>query len=213
MNTTDQSNDRHEDAWRLAGALARHPMPAAPSMPRRRHMLRVGAAVLVAGTLALAGCAAPDIQDYAAERPTLDLRDYFNGTIDGYGLFTDRAGKVVRRFTVVIQASWSGDQGVLDEDFSYSDGTKEKRVWRITRLPDGSYTGTAGDIVGQAQGVARGNTLNWSYTMALPVDGRVIEVQFDDWMYLMNDTVMLNKAEMRKFGIHLGEVTLAFKKR
>ena len=32
-------------------------------------------------------------------------------------------------------------------------------------------------------------------------------------MYLMDDTVMLNKAEMSKFGIRLDEVTLAFKKR
>jgi hypothetical protein len=45
------------------------------------------------------------------------------------------------------------------------------------------------------------------------VDGRVIEVQFDDWMYLMNDKVMLNKAAMRKWGVGLGEVTLSFFKR
>ena len=32
-------------------------------------------------------------------------------------------------------------------------------------------------------------------------------------MYLVNDKVMLNKAAMRKFGIHLGEVTLSFTKR
>ena len=187
-------------------------MPAAVKLPRRR-FLRAGTSVAVASMLALAGCAAPQIQDYALERPALDLRSYFNGTIDGYGIFTDRGGKVVRRFTVVLQCSWSGDQGVLDEDFTYSDGTKEKRIWRITRLADGSYTGRAGDIVGEARGVARGNALNWSYTMALPIDGRVIEVQFDDWMYLMDDTVMLNKAEMSKFGLRLGEVTLAFKKR
>ena len=189
-----------------------HPNPAIVRPPRRR-FLRAGTSVAAASVLALAGCAAPDIQDYASERPALDLRSYFSGTVDGYGIFTDRGGKVVRRFTVVIQCSWNGDQGVLDEDFTYSDGTKEKRVWRITRLADGRYTGTAGDIVGQARGVARGNTLNWSYTMSLPVDGRVIEVQFDDWMYLMDDTVMLNKAEMSKFGFRLGEVTLAFKKR
>jgi hypothetical protein len=29
----------------------------------------------------------------------------------------------------------------------------------------------------------------------------------------MNDSVMLNKASMSKFGIHLGEVTLSFVKR
>ncbi len=181
--------------------------------PARRRFLRAGTSVAAASMLALAGCAAPSLQDYASQTPVLDLRSYFNGTLDGYGIFTDRGGKVVRRFTVVIRCSWSGDEGVLDEDFSYSDGTREKRVWRITRLPDGRYSGRAGDVVGEARGVARGNTLNWTYTMALPVDGRVIEVQFDDWMYLMDDTVMLNKAEMSKFGIRLGEVTLAFKKR
>jgi hypothetical protein len=45
------------------------------------------------------------------------------------------------------------------------------------------------------------------------VDGTVYEVQFDDWMYLMTEKVMLNKASMRKFGVSLGEVTLAFTKR
>jgi hypothetical protein len=55
--------------------------------------------------------------------------------------------------------------------------------------------------------------LRWQYTLALPVDGRVWEVQFDDWMYLMNDRVMLNKAVMSKWGVRLGEVTLSFTRR
>ena len=49
--------------------------------------------------------------------------------------------------------------------------------------------------------------------MALAVEGTVYEVQFDDWMYLVNERVMLNRAEMRKFGVRLGEVTLSFTKR
>jgi len=48
--------------------------------------------------------------------------------------------------------------------------------------------------------------------MALPVDGTTYEVQFDDWMYLVDQRVMLNKAVMSKFGIRLGEVTLSFSK-
>jgi len=47
----------------------------------------------------------------------------------------------------------------------------------------------------------------------LPVNDQVWHVQFDDWMYLMNEQVMLNKASMSKFGIFLGEVTLSFTKR
>jgi hypothetical protein len=64
-----------------------------------------------------------------------------------------------------------------------------------------------------AQGQTRGNAFNWRYTLALPVNDQVWHVQFDDWMYVMNEQVMLNKASMSKFGIFLGEVTLSFTKR
>ena len=60
--------------------------------------------------------------------------------------------------------------------------------------------------------MAYGNALQWKYTLLLPVDGKTYEVQFDDWMLLMNDEVMLNKSEMRKFGFKLGEVVIAFKR-
>lgn len=163
--------------------------------------------------LLLGGCASQTIEQYRSEKPVLDLKDYFNGTLDAYGVFTDRSGAVVKRFTVVMRCSWQGNEGLLDEDFTYSDGTTQKRIWRLTQLADGKYTGTAGDVIGTAQGQARGNAFYWTYTLSLPVDGRVYEVQFDDWMYLMTDKVMLNKATMRKFGVTLGEVTLAFTKR
>lgn len=161
----------------------------------------------------LGACGTPQVQDYAKETPVLELRDYFNGTLDAYGIFTDRSGKVIKRFTVVMTCTWKGDSGVLDEAFSYSDGTTQRRIWRLTRHADGRYTGQADDVVGTAEGRQSGNAFNWTYTLALPVDGRVVNVQFDDWMYLMNDKVMLNKAAMRKWGVGLGEVTLSFTKR
>ena len=169
-------------------------------------------AALVA-TLLTACASAPVPADYAAEKPALDLASYFKGDLVGHGLFTDRSGKVQRRFTVVMKGTWTGDDGVLDEDFTYSDGKKERRVWRLKKLPGGRYTGMADDVVGTAQGHVAGNALQWKYTLRLPVDDKVYEVQFDDWMYLMDDRVMLNKAQMSKFGIHLGEVTLSFYKK
>ena len=174
-------------------------------------------AALMLSAALLAGCAGPQVADYASEQPTLDLRQYFNGTLDAYGIFTDRSGKVVKRFTVVMNCKWEGppgaETGVLDEAFTYSDGTKQRRIWTLKRQPDGRYIGTAGDVVGEAAGREKGNAFRWGYTLKLPVDGRVIDVQFDDWMYLMSDKVMLNKAEMSKFGFKLGEVTLSFVKR
>ncbi|RVT52483.1 DUF3833 domain-containing protein [Rubrivivax albus] len=166
--------------------------------------------MLAAGSALLAGCAGPLPADYAAEKPVLDLRRYFDGELVAHGMFTDRSGRIVRRFTVDMTGTWQGGQGTLDERFTYNDGSTERRVWRLTDLGGGRWEGRADDVVGVATGVAAGNTLNWRYTLALPVDGRVWHVQFDDWMVLMDDRVMLNKAVMSKFGITLGEVTLSF---
>ena len=178
---------------------------------------RLFACAIAVSSALLVGCAGPQINDYASEKPVLDLRQYFNGTIDAYGVFTDRSGKVVKRFTVEMKCSWTGapgqEVGVLDEFFTYSDGTKDRRIWTLKRGADGKYTGTAADVLGTASGQEKGNAFRWGYTLLLPVDGKTIEVQFDDWMYLMNDKVMLNLAEMSKFGFKLGEVTLTFVKR
>ncbi len=170
-------------------------------------------AALALTSAGLLACASPQPSDYAAQTPKLDLREYFNGDLDAHGIFTDRSGQVVRRFAVKMKGTWTGDQGVLEEDFVYSDGKTERRVWRLTRGADGRYTGRADDVVGEALGVAAGNALQWRYTLSLPVDGTTYHVQFNDWMYLMDNKVMLNKAEMSKFGIRLGEVTLSFYKR
>jgi hypothetical protein len=177
---------------------------------KRRLTLALAATALAAAVLT--GCAGPTPADYAAETPVLDLKTYFNGDLVAHGLFTDRSGKVVRRFTVQMTGSWDGNQGTLDERFTYSDGQTERRVWRLTDEGGGRWSGRADDVVGVAQGVAAGNALNWRYTLSLPVDGKVYEVQFDDWMYLMDERVMLNKAVMSKFGVRLGEVTLSFYK-
>ena len=167
--------------------------------------------------LCMVSCSSPQVAQYATEKPKLDLSEYFSGTIDAYGIFTDRSGEVKKRFTVLIKADWTvvdGKKvGTLDESFDYSDGTKQKRVWTLTEQSPGGYIGTADDVVGQAQGQLAGNALNWTYTLALPVDGTVYNVQFNDWMYLVTPKVMLNKAKMSKFGIDLGEVTLSFYKR
>ena len=166
----------------------------------------------VALATVVAGCAGPQVQDYAQEQPKLDLKEYFSGPIKAHGVFTDRSGRVVKRFVVDMQTSWQGAEGTLDERFTYSDGTTGQRIWHLTDLGQGRYSGRADDVIGTAQGQTAGNAFRWGYTLALPVDGKVYEVQFDDWMYLMDGKTMLNKAVMTKYGIRLGEVTLSFTK-
>jgi len=162
--------------------------------------------------LLLLGCATPGIEAYRGEKPQLDLKRYFNGTVDGWGMVQDRSGKVLRRFHVVIVSTWDGDKGVLDESFDWSDGKKEKRVWTISKNGD-RYSGSAGDVLGVASGEAAGNALRWGYVLKLPPDQGGHEVDVDDWMYLVDDDTMLNRSTINKFGIRFGDITISFRKR
>ena len=192
-------------------------LPGAASIRMLASRLASMAAWLVPGLALLAGCASVEPESYARETPILDVKEYFNGTVDAWGIFTDRSGRVVKRFTVEIRCRWESvdgiETGILDEQFIYSDGTRQRRVWTLQKTGPGQFSGTADDVVGTAQGRVAGNALQWRYTLALPVDGRVWNVQFDDWMFLMDSRVMINRAVMSKFGVRLGEVTLSFRKR
>jgi len=174
-------------------------------------MIRPLLALIAAFALAACSSIAPDA--YRDEEPRLDLFRYFDGTLDGWGMFTDRSNKVMKRFSVVIKGTVKGDTLTLEEDFTYSDAARSKRVWTITRQDAHRYIGTAADVIGSARGEAHGNALRWTYVLALEVDGKTWHVDFDDWMYLQNESVMLNRSSMSKFGLGLGELTLAFRKR
>jgi len=160
--------------------------------------------------LLTSGCATQNIQAYQNTTPTLDMHKFFSGQIDGWGMFQGRNGEVKKRFYVDIDATHEGDDViVLNEKFSWADGTKSQRIWRLTEQTDGSWKGVAGDVIGEAKGQVVGNTLHWNYLLELPVEDKIYKVNFDDWMYLINEDVMLNRSVMKKFGVELGSVTLS----
>ncbi len=177
----------------------------------RRSIVKSVAVAAVAVPL-LAGCSTPDVNAYVGKKPAFELRDYFNGQVQAHGMFRDRSGKVIRRFVVTLDCQWQGDQGVLDESFTYDDGQKQRRIWRLTDHGQGRYTGLADDVVGQALGQGKGNAFRWQYTLRQPVDGTVYNVDFDDWLVLIDERTLLNVATMSKLSFRLGEVTLAFTK-
>lgn len=153
------------------------------------------------------------VEDYRDRTPHFDLFDYFSGQTRGWGMVQDRAGNLKRQFVVDIlgRLDESGNL-VLEEDFVWDDGEKSRRVWTIARGEDGRLSGTAADVVGVASGTSGGNALNWRYDLALQLDGSTWVISFDDWMFLQPDDVLLNRAEMSKFGFRVGDVTIAFQK-
>lgn len=162
--------------------------------------------------LMLTGCSTMKVETYRGNTPELNLFAYFEGKTYAWGQFQDRSGKVLRRFKVDIDGQVSGNELTLDERFVYDDGEQQQRIWHITQTGEGRYLGEADDVVGQAQGESAGNALNWRYTLDLPYKDSSIHVQFDDWMFLHTPSVMLNRAEVTKWGFKVGEVTLFFSK-
>ena len=153
------------------------------------------------------------IQDYKNIKPTLSLFDYFKGQTRGWGMFQDRKGQLKRQFVVNINGTVN-DKGqlVLEEDFDWHDGEKSKRVWTISKESNNHFSGTASDVIGKAKGESSGNAFHWTYVLNLPVGDKTYKVNFDDWMFLQPDGVLLNRAKMSKFGFALGEVFISFRK-
>ncbi len=176
-------------------------------------MQTIRAAAIGAAVFALIGCQDMRVEDFTAREPKLDLFQYFEGRSRAWGIFEDRFGRLRREFTVDIIGRRQGVDGlVLEEDFVYADGETQRRVWRLRRISPGVYEGEADDVIGTAQGQSSGNALNWRYVLALKMGESNWNVDFNDWMFLQPDGVLLNRARVSKWGIAIGEVTLSFQR-
>ena len=170
------------------------------------------AGILLGGTIMLSGCTNPKVKDYADHRPQMKFEEFFNGPIKAWGIVQDRNGKVVQRLDIDLVGAWSGDTGTLDEKFYYYDGKQSTRRWDIRKTGPNKFVGTASDIVGEATGESSGGAIRWNYVMKLEVGGTTYDVTFDDWMFAMNDGVVVNRSYLKKFGFRVAELSLFMQK-
>lgn len=161
--------------------------------------------------LMFSGCST-SVEAYKNSKPAFSLEKFFNGKLIAHGLFKDRFNKVKKTFVVTMDASWKDNTCTLNEDFVYNDGSKFKRVWTLQKIKENEYLGFASDVHGRAVGKIAGNTLFWNYTLVLPEENNHLHVQFEDWMYLIDEDTLLNHSYMSKFFITLGEVILSIRK-
>ncbi|MGZ8231605.1 MAG: DUF3833 domain-containing protein [Burkholderiales bacterium] len=169
-------------------------------------------AVVLVFTIAVAGCASVDLSEYAKEKPVFDLMTYFDGTVDGWGMVQNRSGKVTQRFYVRVDGRVEGDRLTMEEHFEYDDGRKERKTWQLVKSGE-RYTGRREDTVGEGAGGQEGNAFNIRYVLRVPVEGRTWDIDMNDWMYLIDERTVLNRTRMTKFGVRVGEVSVAFRKR
>lgn len=164
--------------------------------------------------ISLTGCSGVDIEQYRDNSPRLDLFHYFKGKTKGYGIVQDRSGTLTRQFVVNITGTVdSSGSLILFEEFDWSDGEASTRTWMLTKNGEHKLSGEADDVVDTAAGMLYGNVLNWRYQMSLTVDDSTWKIKFDDWMFLVTDEILINRATMSKFGFTVGEVTIVFQKK
>ncbi len=178
-------------------------------------MRKIAVALLV---LVLAGCVGkPSLDDDVLSTRELNLEEFFEGQSVAYGQFQDIFGTVRRRFEVQISGTWDGQTLKLVEDFVYDDGAEEQRIWNLRKTGEQTWEGTAPGVQGVARGEERGDVFNWRYSIDLPIvsaDGSTDtqRLDFDDWMWLLSDDRLLNRAYLSRFGVNLGEVIITFEK-
>lgn len=144
--------------------------------------------------------------DYADTDPTFVLNQHLAGEIVSEGLIYGPTGKMTNSFVAKMVGTWEGDTGTLTEDFTYSNGTTQSRKWFLTIGEGNTFTATAEDIVGQAKGTISGSTIKMEYKIVLPKDAGGYTLAAIDWLYLTENGVIMNKSEMRKFGIKVAEL-------
>lgn len=157
--------------------------------------------------------AAPPAGKRSAVIPELRMEGFFLGATRGHGVFQDRFGTLRQQFTVDMFGHWQGDRFLLEEHFRYRDGTTSDRLWQVRVIDDLHYEATADDIVGVAGGVRDGSTIRWRYVLAVPIGGRLINMRFDDRMFLQDDGVLINVSDARKWGLRLGRLAASFQAR
>ena len=141
-----------------------------------------------------------------------ELTTFLEGRTKAWGIFEDRFGRVRRRFAVELHGRWQDKAFHLDEQFTYEDGSRETRVWRIVPTGNGRFSATCADCVGRAHGSCDVDTIRMSYRFRLKTDASAMNVDFADRFYRVDDGTAVNRATMSKWGVRLGEVSLFFRR-
>jgi hypothetical protein len=161
--------------------------------------------------LGISSCST-EIKDYEKTAPKFDIQHYFKGELIAWGMVQDYSKKVTRRFCVELNASWKNNKGELAEVFYFNDGEMSQRTWHLTKLANNKYTGSAGDVVGIAEGEQSGLAFQWQYQLLVPINGKTYPFKMDDWMYKIDEYRVFNRTSMSKFGVKAAEITLFFDK-
>ncbi|WP_312262191.1 DUF3833 family protein [Candidatus Igneacidithiobacillus taiwanensis] len=153
---------------------------------------------------------------YRGSQPSFLLDAFFRGPLVASGIFCDRKRRVRNRFFMHMRGDWEGKRGTLEERFTFVDdqgqSSHAERIWKLEQIDATNFRGTAqgsaGDIVGIAEGAAEGYAMHWRYTVRQPVGDKAYNLRTDDRMYLLGPNHVINHSRMHFLGFFVGEAII-----
>ena len=164
-------------------------------------MKRIKFIFALVASILLTSCSTNNMKpiDFKDQKPRLIIEEYLSGNVKAWGILQNRSGKVTRQFSADLNGKWDGKQLILDEKFVWNDGEIQTRQWKINKIDEHHYDGTAEDVVGTAKGYSYGPAFKFEYVLLVPVKGKEIKITFDDWIFKQDEKIAINRATMTKF--------------
>lgn len=143
-------------------------------------------------------------------QPSLD--SFFDGRVEADGYVESRGGAVKRLFTARFDGAVTDTALKIDEELTYADGETLLKHWDLTRV-EGGYDGRCSGLVGPVHIEALGDgRWLWRYAMDVMAGRRKIRVQVEDLMVRTAPDTLLSHTKVRKFGLTVARVIIAYRK-
>jgi hypothetical protein len=66
--------------------------------------------------------------------------------------------------------------------------------------------------VGSAEIRQAGNAVNLRYRMMIPINGKPVALDFDDWMFRQGADMVIDRATVTKWGFQIGTLIISFQR-
>jgi hypothetical protein len=160
--------------------------------------------------LLLGGCSAPAIP---ASSSTFNPLQFFTGHVTSWGVEENRAGAPIAIVTTDCNGTLDASgQLRMVQVLHIGNGKPQTRIWQFTQTGPATFTATANDMSGSANGVVAGRIFHWRWSLETRPGNPLANVTMEQYMYRMDNGSVMIRTIASKLGFRLLEVSEVFQK-
>lgn len=149
---------------------------------------------------------------YLEKAPKVNVKDFFDGDLEGFAIIQDANGKIENSFIVKVDGKWEENKGTVRHNYIYNGGKKDSRTWLITVNDPENYTAIGHDFIAPGQGRQFGNASQVIYTLTYPYKDKKEKIDFEDNLYLVDENSAIIISEMKLNKNLVGKSIISLKK-